>query len=133
MTTENTVGDTSSVTTTATTSSSSAAAVPARPSWPWLRGALLLAGAAQLITISALVGADPLATTWSSLLLAIAPAPLAGIAAFSPAPASRLAAVVAAAVLVAGIVGEITHTGVLFLPALVVLVVGVVKLWGEHS
>jgi hypothetical protein len=61
MTTENTVGDTSSVATTATTRGT--AAVPAPPSWPWLRGALLLAGAAQLITISALVGADPLATT----------------------------------------------------------------------
>jgi hypothetical protein len=131
MTTENTVGDTSSVATTAT--SRSTAAVPAPPSWAWLRGALILAGAAQLITISALVGADPLATTWSSLLLAIAPAPLAAIAAFSPAPANRFAAVVAAAVLVAGIVGEITHTGVLFLPALVVLVVAAVKLWGEHS
>jgi hypothetical protein len=34
---------------------------------------------------------------------------------------------------VAGIAGEITHTGVLFLPALVVLVVGVVKLWRERS
>jgi hypothetical protein len=35
--------------------------VPAPPSWPWRRAALFLAGAAQLITISALVGADPLA------------------------------------------------------------------------
>jgi hypothetical protein len=131
MTTENTVTDTSSVTTTAATRGN--VAVPARPSWAWMRGALILAGAAQLITISALVGADPLATTWSSLLLAIAPAPLAAIAAFSPAPAGRFAAVVAAAVLVAGIVGEITHTGVLFLPALVVLVFGAVKLWGERS
>jgi hypothetical protein len=131
MTTENTVADTSSVT--STPAAGLAAAVPAPPSWAWRRGALILAGAAQLITISALVGADPLATTWSSLLLAIAPAPLAAVAAFSPAPANRFAAVVAAAVLVAGIVGEITHTGVLFLPALVVLIVGTVKLWGEHS
>jgi hypothetical protein len=44
--------------------------VPAPPSWPWRRAALFLAGAAQLITISALVGADPLAVTWWSLLLA---------------------------------------------------------------
>jgi hypothetical protein len=131
MTTENTVADTSSVTTAATTGST--AAVPTLPSWPWLRGAMLLAGAAQLITISALVGADPLAATWSSLLLAIAPAPLAAAAAFSPAPASRLAAAAGAVVLVAGIVGGITHTGVLFLPALVVLIVGAVKLWGERS
>ena len=35
--------------------------VPAPPSWPWRRAALFLAGAAQLITISALGGADPLA------------------------------------------------------------------------
>jgi hypothetical protein len=131
MTTENTVADTSSVTT--ATAARGAAAVPAPPSWPWRRGALLLAGAAQLITISALVSADPLAATWASLLLAIAPAPLAAVAAFSPAPANRFAAVLGAAVLVAGIVGEITHTGVLFLPALVVLIVGAVKLWGEHS
>jgi hypothetical protein len=127
MTTENTVADTSSATTTA--AARTAASVPTLPSWPWRRGAMLLAGAAQLITISALVGADPLAATWSSLLLAIAPAPLAAAAAFSPAPANRFAAVVAAAVLVAGIVGGITHTGALFLPALVVLIVGVVKLW----
>ena len=131
MTTENTVPDTSSVTTAAATRS--AAAVPTLPSWPWLRGAMLLAGAAQLITISALVGADPLASTWASLLLAIAPAPLAAAAAFSPAPAKLFAAVAGAVVLVAGIVGEITHVGVLFLPALVVLIVGTVKLLGEHS
>jgi hypothetical protein len=131
MTTENTIADTSS-SATATTATSSAAAVPTPPSWPWRRGAMLLAGAAQLITISALVGADPLAATWSSLLLAIAPAPLAAAAAFAPSPANRFAAVAGAAVLVAGIVGEITHTGVLFLPALVVLIVGTVKLWGEH-
>ena len=67
--------------------------VPAPPSWPWRRAALLLAGAAQLITISALVSADPMAVTWSSLLLAIAPAPLAAAAAFAPAPVNMLAAV----------------------------------------
>jgi uncharacterized membrane protein len=49
----------------------------APPSWPGRRAALLLAGAAQLITISALVGADPIPAAWSSLLLAVAPAPLA--------------------------------------------------------
>ena len=51
--------------------------VPAPPSWAWRRAALFLAGAAQLITISALNSADPLPVTWASLLLAIAPAPLA--------------------------------------------------------
>jgi hypothetical protein len=133
MTTENTLPNTSSSVTAAAATGGAAGPIAAPPSWPWRRGALILAGAAQLITISALVGADPLAATWSSLLLAIAPAPLAAAAAFSPAPANRFAAVAGAAVLVAGIVGEITHTGALFLPALVVLVVGVVKLWGEHS
>src|SRR5690349_15010633 len=64
----------------------------APPSWPWRRAALFLAGAAQLITISALVGADPIPATWSSLLLAVAPAPLAAVAAFAPAPVNLLAA-----------------------------------------
>jgi hypothetical protein len=131
MSTENTLVDTSSATSTAV--GDRAATVPAPPSWPWLRGALILAGAAQLITISALLSVDPLAVTWSSLLLGIAPAPLAAAAAFSPAPVNRLAAAATAAVLVAGIVGGITHTGLFFVPALVVLVVGAVKLWRERS
>ena len=39
------------------------ASVP--PSWPWRRAALILVGAAQLITISALVTSGyPLAATW---------------------------------------------------------------------
>ena len=94
------------------------------PRRPWLVGALLLAGGAQVITISALLSADPLAVTWWSLLLAIAPAPLAAVAAFAPATLARPAAAAAAVVLVAGIVGGILHTGLLFLPALAVLVIG---------
>jgi hypothetical protein len=116
----------------ATSSSSSS---PAPSSWPWLRGALILAGAAQLITISALASADPLAVTWSALLLAIAPALLAAAAAFAPAPVSRPAAVAGIAVLIAGIAGQATQTGwlyVFFLPALVVLAVGGVMLWREQ-
>ena len=69
----------------------------APPSWPWRRAALFLAGAAQLITISALVRADPIPATWSSLLLAVAPAPLAA-AVFAPSPVSLLAAVAGIAV-----------------------------------
>lgn len=107
--------------------------VPAPPSWPWRRGALLLAGAAQLITISALTSADPLAVTWWSLLLAIAPAPLAAVAAYAPAPVNRLVAVAGVLLLIAGIIGGIGHTGLFFVPALVVLAVGAVKLWGEQS
>jgi hypothetical protein len=105
---------------------------PASPSWPWRSGALVLAAAAQLITISALTSADPLAVTWSSLLLAIAPAPLTAATAFLPARLARPAAAVAVVVLIAGIVGGILHTGLFFLPALVVLAVGTVRLWQEQ-
>jgi len=76
---------------------------PAPSSWPWWRAALFLAGAAQLITISALVGAGPVPATWSSLLLAVAPA---AVAAFAPAPVNVLAAVAGIAVLV-GIVAQV--------------------------
>ena len=104
---------------------------PLPPSWPWLRGALLLAGAAQLVTISYLVAALPV--SWSSLLLAIAPAPLGAVAAFAPAPAARLAAVLGVAVLIAGTAGQATHAGLLFLPALLVLAVGTVMIWREPA
>jgi hypothetical protein len=109
-----------------------AAPVPAPRSWPWRRTALLLAGAAQLITISALLGSDPIPVTWASLLLAIAPAPLAAAAAFAPPPAARLAAPAGVVVLAAGIAGQITHTGVFFVPALIVLAVAAVRLWAER-
>jgi hypothetical protein len=122
-----------------TTPASSAPAPPAvpsaaaPPSWPWRRGALILAGAAQLITISALVTSDyPLAATWWSLLLAIAPAPVAAAAAFAPAPVNRLAGVAGVLVLAVGIAGGILHIGVFFVPALVALAVGTVKLWREQ-
>jgi len=109
------------------------AAVPAPPSWAWMRGALILAGAAQLITISALVSADPLAATWYSLLLAIAPALLVAAAAFAPAPANLPLAVIAAVVLVVGIIAGIAHTGAFYLPALAVLAVGVARIWRERD
>jgi hypothetical protein len=109
------------------------APIPAPPSWAWMRGALVLAGAAQLITISALTSADPLATTWYSLLLAVAPALLVAAAAFTPAPVNLPLAVVAAVVLAVGIIAGITHTGAFFLPALVVLAVGVARLWRERG
>lgn len=131
MTVENVSADTAAVT--STPAAASPAAVPAPPSWPWRRGALILAGAAQLITISALNSADPLAVTWPALLLAIAPAPLAAAAAFAPAPVNRLAAAAGVVVLIAGIAGGILHTGLFFVPALVVLSAGAVKLWREQS
>ena len=132
MTTQNAPAETSPATSTAT--QARPAPAPAPPSWAWRRGGLILAGAAQLITISALVTPDyPLAATWASLLLAIAPAPLAAAAAFAPAPVNRLVAVIGVLVLVAGIAGSIMHTGLFFVPALVVLAAGSVKLWREQS
>ena len=131
MTMQNAPAGTSPAASTAALASPSS--VPAPPSWAWRRAALFLAGAAQLITISALVGQDPPPATWASLLLAIAPAPLAAAAAFAPAPVNRLAAVIGVLVLVAGIAGSINHTGLFFVPALLVLAVGAVKLWREQS
>ena len=113
-----------------TTLASPSAAAP--PSWPWRRAALLLAGAAQLITISALNGSYPLAVTWSSLLLAIAPAPLAAVAAFAPARIGLAAAVAGVVILVAGMAGGIGLVGAFFIPAAVVLAVAAVKLWREQ-
>jgi hypothetical protein len=104
----------------------------AAPGWRWRNAAFLLAGAAQLITISALVSADPLAASWSALLLAIAPAPLTAVTAFAPAPVARPAALLAAAALIIGIAGGFLHTGLLFVPALVALAVGGARLWRER-
>ncbi len=105
----------------------------ASPTRRWLLAALLLAGAAQLITISALVSVDPLAVTWWSLLLAIAPAPLAAVATFTPAPVNGLAALADLVVLVAGIAGGILHIGLFFVPALAALAVGSARLWRERT
>src|ERR1700735_4547204 len=99
----------------------------------WLRGAFYLAGAAQLITISALLSADPEPATWAMLLLAVAPVLLAAAAAFAPAPANVAAAVAAPGVLGVGLVGAATHAGWFFAPALVALAVGAVKLWRERT
>jgi hypothetical protein len=110
-----------------------AAAALAAGSWPWRRAALLLAAAAQLITIAALESADPIPVTWAALLLAIAPAPLAALAAFAPAPIARPAALLTVAVLVAGIAGQVTHTGLFFVPALAVMAVAALRLWRERA
>ena len=121
-----------------TPDSSPVAAAPgpsltASSSWSWRRGALVLSVAAQLITISALTSADPLAVSWSPLLLAIAPAPLAAVAVFAPVRVARLAgALLGLVVLGAGMAGGIGRVGVFFVPALVVLAVAAVKLWRER-
>ena len=94
---------------------------------------MLASIAAQLITISALVSADPIPASWSALLLAVAPAPLALVAAFAPVPAARVAAALAVVVLVIGIIGQVTHTGLFFLPALAAMIVAALRLWREGA
>jgi hypothetical protein len=116
-----------------TTAQAAAAPSTAVSSWPWLRAALLLAVAAQLITIAALESADPIPATWAALLLAIAPAPLAALAAFAPAPVPRIAAPLTVVVLVAGIAGQVTHTGLFFVPALAAMAVAALILWREQA
>jgi hypothetical protein len=110
---------------------------PAAPgSWPWRRAALLASIAAQLITIAALESADPVPASWPALLLAVAPAPLALAAAFAPSPAARMAAPLAAIVLVTGMIGQATQTGlfyIFFLPALVAMIVAAVRLCREGA
>jgi hypothetical protein len=106
---------------------------PARPpSWAWRRSALLLAGSAQFITISALVSIDAPALSWARLLLAIAPIPLAVAALLLPAP-WRLAAIAASCIaLVAGIAGGWLPTGFLFLPAVATMAVAGIKAQRER-
>jgi hypothetical protein len=126
-----------------TSTTSSDRAVPSRsapfstpfdaPARLWLRAAFLFAGAAQLITISALASADPEPNTWAMLLLAVAPVFVVAAAAFTRAPVNALAAVVAAAVLVVGLVGAAGYTGWFFAPALAALAVGAVKLWRARA
>jgi hypothetical protein len=102
------------------------------PAWRWRLAAFLLAGAAQLITISALIGSGGVPHTWAMLLLASAPAPLCAAAAFWP-TAARYAVLAAAAVLIVGIIGAARHTGLFFVPALVAVVVGSLPLWRRPS
>jgi hypothetical protein len=99
----------------------------AHPAIAWLRGALVLAIGAQLITISALTSADPLVVTWATLWLAIAPAPLAALPVLAPARFVRAAILLDIVVLVVGIAGGITHTGLFFVPELAVLVYAIVR------
>jgi hypothetical protein len=119
----------------------------AQPSLAWLRGALVLAIGAQLITISALASADPLTVSWAALLLGIAPAPLAALPVLAALPwlapkqlapkqlapkqYVRPAVILDGVVLVVGIIGGVTHTGLFFLPELAVLVFGAVQLFRE--
>jgi hypothetical protein len=116
-----------------------AASVPVTPAvagapvgWRWRRTALLLSVAAQLIMIAALTSADRIPASWAGLLLAVAPAPLAALAAFTPPRVARLAVVVAAGVLVAGIAGEVTHTGLFFVPALAAHAGAAARLWRKR-
>jgi hypothetical protein len=99
----------------------------AHPAIAWLRGALVLAIAAQLITISALTSADPLVANWATLLMAIAPAPLAALTVLAPKRFGQAVIVLDIVVLVVGIVGGITHTGLFFVPEFAVLVYAMVR------
>ena len=126
-------GSTSTAAPVAQASRSRVIPAPSARGGPWLLAALILAGAAQLITVSLLTSSVPLAATWASLLLATAPAPLVAAAAYLPAPANLLFAVAAFGVMVAGLIGVISHAGLWFLPALVILAVGTVMLWRERS
>jgi hypothetical protein len=108
------------------------------PAISWLRGALVLAIAGQLITISALTSADPLSVTWSALWLGIAPAPVAAFPVLASAVLRRPELVrplivLDAVVLVVGIIGGILHTGVYFVPELIVLAIAAVKAWRESA
>jgi hypothetical protein len=105
---------------------------PPQPLWRWQQGALYLCVGAQLITISALLGSVPVPATWSSLLLAVAPIPLAALTAFTPVRFARMLAPLTALVLVVGIAGSITHVGWVFVPALVLLVVVTLRLRSVH-
>jgi hypothetical protein len=107
----------------------------AYPLISWLTAALVLAIGAQLITISALNSADPLSSTWYSLLLATAPAPVAALPLLAASgrliPPRYLPAMVAAdlIVLLVAMISGITHTGLFFLPELIILVLGTARLW----
>jgi hypothetical protein len=109
-------------------------AAPVRaPGKLWLRAAFLLAGAAQVITVSALTSADPEPATWAMLLLATAPALVVAAAAFTPAPLNLAGLVAGAAVLLVCLIGAASYTGWFCAPALAALAVGGVKLWRERS
>ena len=104
--------------------------VAAPPSWPWRRGALILAGSRAA---DHHFGAGELRTTrWpprgGPCCWRIAPAPVAAVAAFAPAPVGRVVGVVGVLVLVAGIAGGILHIGLFFVPALAALAIGTVTL-----
>jgi len=58
---------------------------------------------------------------------------MALVAAFAPARTARLVAPLAVVVLLAGIIGQVTHTGLFFLPALAAMTVAAVRLWREGA
>lgn len=106
------------------------------PSWPWRRGAMLLAGAAVLLAISSLTRTvDPVSATWVPVLLAVAPVPLTAATAFAPARIGRLTGVAGIAAMLAGTIGAIGQSGmqyaIFFVPALIVLIVATIMLWRE--
>jgi hypothetical protein len=101
----------------------------AQPHWKWRQAVLFLCVGAQLITISALLGSVPVPETWASVLLAVAPIPLAVPVAFGPTRVARMMVPLLAIALIAGLAGSITHAGWVFVPALVVLAMTAARLW----
>jgi hypothetical protein len=89
----------------------------------WRRAALLLTGAAQLITIASLTYLLHPGVSWAGLLLAIAPVPLVALTAYAPRPIAKWAVIIPIVVVAAGLAGWITHAGWLFVPALAALIV----------
>jgi hypothetical protein len=94
---------------------------------------LLLAGRAQLVTISALASLDPIAATWTSLPLTVAPTVLAGRAAFRGLVNLPMA-VAGTAVFVAGFAGQVIHAGMFLVPALMVpIIADFIVLSAKHA
>jgi hypothetical protein len=98
----------------------------------WRRAALLLTGAAQLITIASLTYLLRPGATWAALLLAIAPVPLVAGTAFAPRSVARWAVMAPIVVMAAGLTGWATHAGWLFAPALAALIVLCLRLWDHR-
>jgi hypothetical protein len=108
------------------------AAAARRPGWQWRWAAFFLSGAGQVVTISSLQWIGAPSATWAALLLATAPVLLGVLIAFGRVPVARLAAVVSAVAIIAGIAGD-WRIGLLFVPALIAVLGAGFALWRQPS